>query len=62
MSDFNEYGKFWRGRVVIEERHLADNNPGHVIGFASDGNTVYIRVEFANGDRYNVRPYELRVL
>ena len=62
MSDFNEYRKFWRGRVVIEEYHLNDDNPGHVISFVKQDNQVLIRVEFANGDRYNLRPNELRLL
>lgn len=52
MTDYDRYKPFWRGRVVVEPGH--ENNPGHVVGFSSNGEEVFVRVEFANGDRYNV--------
>ena len=47
-------GKFWRGRVVIEHDDLRGENPGHVVKFVKNGDYVLVRVEFANGDCYNV--------
>jgi len=52
--------EFWRGRVVVEKDPLWEDNPGHVVGFVKlDDGQVLVRVEFANGDRYNVDPTEL---
>lgn len=62
MTDYNRYKPFWRGRVVVERDPGHENNPGHVIGFTMKDGVVLIRVEFANGDRYNVLPDELHVL
>jgi hypothetical protein len=64
MYDIYVLCKFWQGRVVIERDPLWEENPGHVVGFAKDPVTseVLVRVEFANGDRYNVRPDELDAL
>ena len=62
MSDKYTWGEFWRGRVVIEKDPLWEDNPGHVVGFSrSDEGEVFIRVEFANGDRYNLNPEDLEV-
>jgi len=59
-----ELSIFWRGRVVVEKDPLCEDNPGHVVGFVrdEDQNTVLIRVEFANGDRYILHPDELTAL
>jgi hypothetical protein len=56
--------QFWRGRVVVETDPLQDHlNPGHVVSFNIDADcNVTIRVEFANGDRYNCHPDELLAL
>lgn len=64
MTEPYELSIFWRGRVVVEKDPLWENNPGHVIGFVrnDDGTDVLVRVEFANGDRYNVHPDELTAL
>jgi hypothetical protein len=58
--DKTTISEFWRGRVVFEAATLFDDNPGHVVGFVrnTDGK-FYIRVEFVNGDRYNLLPDEL---
>lgn len=63
MNDNFVLCKFWRGRVVVERDPLWEDNPGHVVGFVrNDEGTVLVRVEFANGDRYNVRPDDLDAL
>lgn len=63
MTEPYELSIFWRGRVVIEKDPLWENNPGHVVGFGKDSDsTITIRVEFANGDRYNVHPDYLTAL
>jgi len=65
ISDqISELSIFWRGRVVIEKDPLWEENPGHVVGFVknNDSGEVLIRVEFANGDRYNLHPDELNAL
>lgn len=54
--------EFWRGRVVVEVDPMHENNPGHVIQLHMMDATITIRVEFANGDRYNLFPDELRCL
>jgi len=55
--------KFVMGSVVIETEPNCDNNPGHVIGFAkTKDEEVLVRVQFANGDRYNCSPTELTLL
>lgn len=54
--------QFWRGRVVVEKDPLWEDNPGHVVGFEKKDGHVLVRVEFANGDRYNLHPDELDVL
>lgn len=59
MSDIYTWGKFWQGQVVIEKDPLWEDNPGHVSGFVKIDDQVLIRVNFANGDRYNVLPEEL---
>jgi hypothetical protein len=55
-------GQFWRGRVVLEREPAHWNNPGHVIGFEMKDGQWLVRVEFANGDRYNVLPGDLHAL
>jgi len=63
MNSILDWGQFQRGVVVIEKEPLWEDNPGHVVGFVRDDDGhVLIRVEFANGDRYNVHPSELDVL
>jgi hypothetical protein len=66
MNDLNIIKEFHKGRVVVErlwDNPDSANNPGHVVGFVSDSNgKVVIRVEFANGDRYNVSPEDLDAL
>lgn len=62
MLEEVKIGRFWRGCVVIERQPLEDNNPGHVIGFVKNHDQVLVRVEFANGDRYNLKPDELVIL
>lgn len=62
MIDKQSVRQFWRGRVVLETDPLMENNPGHVIGFIMRNDKFHIRVEFANGDRYNVLPDDLEAL
>ena len=60
MTHKSIWMEFWRGRVVVEKDPLWEDNPGHVVGFVKlDDGQVLVRVEFANGDRYNVDPLEL---
>lgn len=62
MISTNQISQFWRGRVVIEVGPTKEENPGHVVGFVKKDDEVLIRVEFANGDRYNVSPDDLYAL
>jgi hypothetical protein len=62
MIDKQSIRQFWRGRVVLEMEPSVEDNPGHVIGFIMKNDQFLIRVEFANGDRYNVLPDELEAL
>ncbi len=56
-------GKFWRGRVVVERDDLRGDNPGHVVKFTMNtDDEILVRVEFANGDCYNVAPGDLMAL
>jgi len=59
MFNLEELGEFWRGRVVAERDQYWDPNPGHVVGFVRERDRILIRVEFANGDRFNFEPHEL---
>lgn len=58
-----DLAQFTIGRVVSDtgdtDQHL---NPGHVIGFSMANDKIHVRVQFANGDRYNVLPSELVLL
>lgn len=64
MNKRDTLGLFWRGRVVvITGEDSWENNLGHVVGFVKEGSgEVLIRVDFANGDRYDVLPEELEPL
>jgi hypothetical protein len=62
MNKEQLWAQFNAGQAVIERDFTDDKNPGHVIGFQKVGDEVFVRVQFANGDRYNVAPEELLIL
>ena len=62
-NNINVLRMFKAGAVVVEKESDIDDNIGHVKRFVlSHQGIITIRVQFANGDCYNLEPDELELL
>jgi hypothetical protein len=53
------------GRVVMAHDGLdekSSENPGHVVGFTKHEKSIFVQVQFADGDRRDVSPNYLEPL